>query len=78
MIPVRVQADLKVVLASDRRFEISDPHPLHDAPCPVCDGPLSHGPSVLVFVGIAPDDRKDAGWTTGAAVAVHEACAVPA
>lgn len=78
MIPVRVPADLKVTLTSDRRLDIQPDHPLADFPCPVCDGSLTGQPSVLVFVGYHPDDRKDGGWTTGAAVAVHEACAVGA
>jgi hypothetical protein len=30
---------------------------------------------VLIFAGIMPADRKDSGWTTGAAVAVHADCA---
>lgn len=88
MIPVRVPADLKTVLANERRFTVQPDHPVAEHVCPVCDGPLYAtpradgegldmvpGPVVLVFVGIAPEDRKDAGWTTGAAVAVHEACA---
>ncbi|MFC6081001.1 hypothetical protein [Sphaerisporangium aureirubrum] len=32
-------------------------------------------PVALVAVGVDPDDRKPAGWTTGGAVAVHTACA---
>lgn len=78
MIPVRVPADLKVTLANERRFPAPEPsHGLHGEPCPVCDEPLATGPLVLVFVGIMAEDRKAGGWTTGAAVAVHEACAVP-
>ena len=88
MIPVRVPAGWTAKLASDRRFTIGPDHPMAEHACPVCDGPLFAtpradgegldmvpGPVVLVFVGIAPEDRKDGGWTTGAAVAVHEACA---
>jgi hypothetical protein len=52
------------VLASERRFTVQPDHPLADWGCPV-----------LVFAGIEPDDRKPAGWTTGAAVAVHASCA---
>ena len=76
MIPVRVPADAKPVLASERAFDIAPDHPLSGQDCPVCDGPLMGQPVVLVFAGIGPDDRKPGGWTTGAAVAVHEACAV--
>jgi hypothetical protein len=76
VIPVRVPALAKPVLASDRVFDIAPGHPLSDQDCPVCDGPLVGHPVVLVFVGIAPDDRKPAGFTTGGAVTVHEACTV--
>jgi hypothetical protein len=63
------------VLASGRRMSIRRDHPLYDEPCPVCDGPLGEGVTVLVFAGIDPESRKSAGWTTGAAVAVHASCA---
>ena len=75
MIPVRVPADLKPVLANERRFSIAPDHPLADESCPACDRPLTGSPTVLVFVGIDPEDRKPAGWTTGGAVAVHAVCA---
>ena len=74
MIPVRVPALMEPVLASPRRFTIAADHPLAAGFCPVCDGPLTGQPVVLVFVGIAPEDRKPAGFTTGGAVAVHAAC----
>lgn len=45
-------------------------------PCPACDERLANGqPVVFVFVGTCPEYRKPAGWTTGAAVVVHKACA---
>ena len=75
MIPVRVSASLMPVLAAERRFTIAADHPLAAGFCPVCDGPLTGQPVVLVFVGIEPEDRKPAGFTTGAAVAVHAVCA---
>lgn len=75
MIPVRVPSAMMPVLAGERRMTIQKNHPLHDEPCPVCDGPLGEAVTVLVFAGIEPGDRKPSGWTTGAAVAVHAACA---
>jgi hypothetical protein len=87
MIPVRIAADSKAVLASERRFTIKPDHPMASEDCPACGLPLMGTPRadggldmvagavVLVFVGIAPDDRKPAGWTTGGAVAVHAVCA---
>jgi hypothetical protein len=75
MIPVRVPADLKPVLANERRFAAGRGHPIDEMPCPACDEPLGAGVTVLVFVGYHPEDRKDGGWTTGAAVAVHALCA---
>jgi hypothetical protein len=75
MIPVRVPVDLKVTLATDRVFDMKPGHPLSHSQCPVCEEFLMNRRCVLVFAGIAPDDRKPAGFTTGAAVAVHEACA---
>jgi hypothetical protein len=76
MIPVRIPAYARPVLASERVIDLAPTHPLalSEVPCPVCDGPLAGTKVVLVFVGIAPEDRKSAGWTTGAAVTVHEAC----
>lgn len=76
MIPVRVPADARPVLASDREFVIADGHPLAATGCPACDAPLANGCKVvLILAGIMPEDRKLAGWTTGGAVAVHAACA---
>jgi hypothetical protein len=77
VIPVRVPADAKVTFASERLFTISPSHPVYHDKCPVCDIRFSESgqPAVLVFVGIAPEDRKPGGWTTGAAVCVHAACA---
>jgi hypothetical protein len=75
VIPVRIPADAKPVLASERRFTVKAGHPLYEEPCPVCDNPLGKGVSVLIVAGIAPEDRKPGGWATGAAVAVHAACA---
>jgi hypothetical protein len=77
MIPVRVPADLKPVLASERRWPPNRGHPLDDFPCPVCGGPLGEKVIVLVFAGIMPEDRKEGPnrWTTGGAVAVHAVCA---
>lgn len=75
MIPVRVPADIKVTLASERRFAAHRGHPIDPLPCPVCDGPLGDLVTVLVVVGIAPEDRKPGGFTTGGAVAVHAVCA---
>lgn len=78
MIPVRVPAACIPVLGTDRRFDIAPDHPLSSVECPVCDELLSDGGHavVLVFVGVRPGDRKPAGYVTGAAVAVHEACAL--
>lgn len=77
MIPVRVPVDAAIHVASRGRLLSAD-HPLFDADCPVCDGCLGFGgPVALVLVGIAPEDRKPVGWTTGAPVAVHEECVGP-
>ena len=78
MIPVRVPADLKPVLAHERRWPAHRGHPLDACPCPVCDEPLGDKVIVLVFAGIMPEDRKEnpvGRWTTGGAVAVHAVCA---
>lgn len=76
MIPVRVPADARPVLASDRLFTIEPDHALYGQPCPACGLPLSvTADVVLVLAGIAPEDRKESGYTTGGAVAVHAACA---
>lgn len=73
MIPVRVPADLTIHTVGGVR-SLDPDHPLYVADCPVCDRMLQDHPIILVAVGIAPEDRKDSGWTTGAAVAVHAAC----
>jgi hypothetical protein len=75
MIPVRVRADAKPVLASERRMAAHRGHPIDPVPCPVCGIPLGERVMVLILAGIAPEDRKEAGWTTGGAVAVHAVCA---
>jgi hypothetical protein len=75
VIPVRVPAGARPVLASERRFAANRGHPLDPRPCPVCDGPLGEQVTVLILAGIAPEDRKPAGATVGGAVAVHAACA---
>ena len=81
MIPVRVSADAKPVLASERRFRIGFEHPMGYAPCPACGKPLAGQSTVLVLTGIAPEADKwpaedRAGrWATGGAVLVHAACA---
>jgi hypothetical protein len=78
MIPIRVPAGLKVVLASERRMNIPRGHPLYLAPCPVCDRKLGDCPTVLVFVGIRLENRADSGengYTIGGSVSVHAECA---
>lgn len=75
MIPIRIRADAKVVLASERRMDLARGHPLFLQQCPVCDEYLGEYTIVLVFVGIHPKDRKDNGYTIGGTVAVHARCA---
>lgn len=75
IIPVRVPADARPVLASERRFAAHRGHPLDGIPCPVCDGPLGERVTVLILAGISPEDQKPGGFTYGGAVAVHAACA---
>lgn len=75
MIPVRVFATAKPLLATGRRFTIRASHPMAGQDCPVCEEPLLDRVLVLVLAGIAPEDRKADGVTTGAAVAVHALCA---
>jgi hypothetical protein len=77
MIPVRVPADLKPVLAAERVIDLAPTHPiaLSETPCPACAGPLAGTKVVLVFAGIAREDRKPDGWTVGGAVTVHATCA---
>lgn len=78
MIPVRVPADARPVLASEKRMNIERGHPLYDEPCTVCDNRLGDGVTVLILAGIDPEDQRPepAGrWTTGVAVCVHAVCA---
>ena len=76
IIPIRVEAAARPILASERRMDIKPSHPLAKSPCPVCDLPLAGKPVVLVLAGIDPTDREPGKtWVTGAAVAVHEECA---
>jgi hypothetical protein len=85
LIPVRVPAAFEPYVTRDD-CTVTPDHPLYGQGCPVCGGQLGNTnlddgspiPVALVAVGVAPDDRKPAGWTTGAAVAVHTACARPA
>lgn len=79
MIPVRSDGPLPAII---RVFDgLSSDHPLYDEPCPGCDGQLGGaGRVALVYVGPGDDpdsqDKARAGrWHTGAAVAVHAACA---
>lgn len=74
MIPVRVPADASLHTVGGIR-ELSADHPLFMEDCPVCDCVLGFEPITLVYIGMMPEDRKAAGWTTGAAVAVHALCA---
>jgi len=75
MIPVRVHADFQPPYVAVKH--VQPDHPLVDTAfdCPVCDESLSDRCVALVPVGIQAKDRKPAGWTTGAAVAVHATCA---
>lgn len=76
MIPVRIKSDTKPVIPTDRVITMNPDHPLAHTQCPVCDVQLVARPVVLVFVGIAPEDRERAtGYATGAAVTVHADCA---
>lgn len=87
-VPVRVRADLKVVLASERRFHLKEDHPMYVKTCPACDMPLGgrpfvddqgkitpNGSVVIVFTGFAPEDRKQSGHATGTGIGVHAECA---
>ena len=82
MIPVRLPATFTPHIVSDGKTLAPD-HPLRQTLCPVCDGALGvdvagdGGLIALVAVGIHPEDRKDGGWTTGAAVAAHAMCVGP-
>lgn len=75
MIPVRIPAFFIPSLASECRMSLGQGHPLFNDLCPVCDEPLGTMAIVLVAIGIPPENRKSAGYTTGAAVAVHAVCA---
>lgn len=79
MIPVRVNAPLPTIT---RVFPgLPSDHSLHDQLCPACDGQLGDaGPVALVYIGPGDDaetlEKARLGrWHTGAAVAVHAACA---
>jgi hypothetical protein len=72
MIPVRVPAGVKPVLAGDRRFPVPPGHPFHGTPCPACDLPLGYGATVLVLIGTDPGPE---GAARGKAIAVHASCA---
>lgn len=74
MIPIRVPADAPLHTVGGVR-ELASDHPLFTEDCPVCDAVLGFEPVTLVYVGTLPEDRKESGWTTGAAVAVHAECA---
>lgn len=76
MIPVRIPAQTLVPTAGGVK-QIEFDSPLADEFCQVCDELLCAGVAAevrLVVVGIAPEDRQERGWTTGAAVAVHRWC----
>lgn len=74
MIPIRVPADAPIHTEGGIRT-LNENHALYHLHCPVCDFYLGMKPITLVLVGMHPDDRKESGWTTGAAVAVHAECA---
>lgn len=80
MIPVRLPATFEPYIVRDDCLLDVD-HPLYGKACPACDHQLGVDqlPVALVAIGIAPGDRegKSSGWTSGAAVAVHTACARP-
>lgn len=77
VIPVRVPANAKPVLATERRFTLTPDHPLYDVACPACDEALGGPyPVVLILAGIAPHNREGvSSWANGAGVAVHAVCA---
>ena len=72
IIPVRVPATARPVLAGERRFPVPPGHPLHGTPCPACDLPLGYGATVLVLIGIEPGPG---GAVRGKGIAVHASCA---
>ena len=79
MIYIRVPADFRPQV-HPRLFPIDgvgpdgEPHPLTYHACAACSELMAVGPVVLVPVGIAPESRKEAGWTNAACVAVHLVC----
>jgi hypothetical protein len=76
MIPVRVPRDASLHTVGGVRPPVAPTHPLANVPCPVCDGLLTEAPVTLVYVGVDPETHaEDRAWRTGAAVAVHAACA---
>lgn len=76
IIPVRVASDSPLTTVGRVYDALPEEHPLAARPCPVCDGSLTAAPVTLVFVGIDPEIRAEGkSWCTGAAVAVHAACA---
>lgn len=76
IIPIRVPVNAPTYLIGGER-RLSPEHPLYAHDCPVCSTPLGDAPITLVYVGMRPDDRKERGWTTGAAVAIHIDCSAP-
>lgn len=75
IITIRVPADAKPVLATDRRFNIKHDHPLYETQCPVCDVILGDEECVMILAGIPRDCQKSSGWTTGTGIMVHTVCA---
>lgn len=74
LIPVRVPHDAALHIVRDD-VQLEHDHPLHGAPCPACALPLQAGQTLsLVYVGVESDMRKEHGFMTGAAVAVHSTC----
>ncbi len=83
MIPVRLPTAFEPHIVRDDLLLAPD-HPFHGQECPVCFQPLGADmlPVALVAIGIAPASRqplgrRPSGWSSGAAVAVHTACARP-
>jgi hypothetical protein len=76
VIPVRVPADTPLHIVRSG-VVIGADHPLAGAACPVDDEPLGSRPCSLVYVGTHPSDRARGGaFWTGAAIAVHDDCAL--
>lgn len=75
MIPIRARSDSPITTVGGVR-DLTPNHPLVGERCPVCDGWLVDAPITLVLVGFDPEVRAEGKtWCTGAAVAVHAACA---